>query len=98
MVAIERKKNVHQIKIPLPGLDVVNVNSLTHIIIGSEGARPVRELILNTIIKLREHLDEIRTGKGKKKIRKEIWKDCSNIVDDSLSGDGGERLWVGGHG
>jgi len=52
----------------------------------------VKKLQLDKISKVRELLEDIRTGKGKKKIRSDIWNARSNIVDNALTGEGDEQL------
>jgi len=67
------------------GCDECGLPDSQHHWIRESRAERVREQRLDTISKVRELLEDICTGKSKKKIRREIWNACSNILDNALT-------------
>jgi len=49
----------------------------------------------STIEKVREQLDNLLSGKGKKTTRREIFNICSTLTEFAIHGTGGEQVWVG---
>ena len=40
-------------------------------------------------------LHNIKLGKGEKDVRRDIYSVCSDLIDTTFYGEGGEKLWVG---
>jgi len=55
----------------------------------------IRSIRSSTISKVKEQLDGILYGKGRKTIRREIFNICSEITELALNVDGGEKVSVG---
>jgi exonuclease III len=58
-------------------------------------AEHIRTVRRETKTKIREQLEDIQVGKGKKSVRSDIFNACSELVDLAYAGDGGEQIWVG---
>jgi hypothetical protein len=58
-------------------------------------AEHIRMVRRETKIKIREQLENIQVGKGKKTVRYDIFNACSELIDLAYDGEGGEQIWVG---
>ena len=45
--------------------------------------------------KSQNFLDFIQNGKDPKALQSEIFNACSNLIDTSFYGEGGEQIWIG---